>query len=71
MLELIRVRGIPVVLGADAHRPGRVADRYEEALRMLADLGFTTVSLFLDRKRREISIPRALNSLRAAPPLAA
>ena len=67
MLELIRERGIPVVLGADAHRPSRVADRYEEALRMLADLGFRTVSFFLVRRRQEVTIETALASLRPAP----
>jgi histidinol-phosphatase (PHP family) len=67
MLELIRERGIPVVLGADAHRPSRVADRYEEALRMLADLGFRTVNFFLGRRRQEVAIETALASLRPAP----
>ena len=67
MLEMIRERGIPVVLGADAHRPSRVADRYEEALRMLADLGFRTVSFFLGRRRQEVTIETALASLRPAP----
>jgi len=67
MLELIRERGIPVVLGADAHRPSRVADRYEEALQMLADLGFRTVSFFLGRRRQEVTIETALASLRPAP----
>jgi histidinol-phosphatase (PHP family) len=63
MLALIRERGIPVVIGADAHRPGRVADRYEEALRLLAEMGFKTVSLFLDRRRSEVPIAEALASL--------
>ena len=67
MLGMIRERGIPVVLGADAHRPSRVADRYEEALRMLADLGFRKVSFFLGRRRQEVTIETALASLRPAP----
>ncbi|MFM8337701.1 MAG: histidinol-phosphatase [Opitutaceae bacterium] len=67
MLGMIRERGIPVVLGADAHRPSRVADRYEEALRMLADLGFCTVSFFLGRRRQEVAIETAVASLRPAP----
>jgi histidinol-phosphatase (PHP family) len=66
MLGMIRERGIPVVLGADAHRPSRVADRYEEALRSLADLGFRTVSFFLGRRRQEVPISNALASLRPA-----
>lgn len=67
MLGMIRERGIPVVLGADAHRPSRVADRYEDALRMLEALGFRTVSFFLGRRRQEVPIPTALASLRPAP----
>lgn len=66
MLALILERGIPVVIGADAHRPGRVADRYEDALRLLGEMGFNTVSLFLDRRRREVPIAEALASLRPA-----
>lgn len=63
-LELMRERGIPVVLGADAHCPSRVGDRYEEALMLLSDVGYTHVSVFLDRKRRDIPIEDALASLR-------
>jgi histidinol-phosphatase (PHP family) len=66
-LELIRDRGIPIVLGADAHRPGRVGDRYEMALRLLDELGFKTVSYFLDRRRHEVPIAAALASLREVP----
>ena len=63
MLALMRARGIPVVLGADAHRPGRVADGYADALRTLADAGYTEVSYFLDRRRQTLPITDALASL--------
>ena len=63
MLVEMNQRGIPVTIGADAHDPGRVADGYETALELLAECGYSHVSLFLDRKRREISIPSALASL--------
>jgi histidinol-phosphatase (PHP family) len=69
-LTLMRERGIPVVLGADAHRPTRVADRYEDALRMLDELGFETVSYFLDRRRHEVAIGEALASLSEVPLIA-
>ena len=69
-LALMRERGIPVVLGADAHRPTRVADRYEDALRMLDELGFETVSYFLDRRRHEVAIGEALASLSEVPVVA-
>jgi histidinol-phosphatase (PHP family) len=67
ILRYMRERGIPVVLGADAHRPNRVADRYEQALRQLDELGFESVSYFLDRKRHDVAIYAALASLREAP----
>lgn len=67
ILELIRERGIPIVLGADAHRPARVADRYEQALRMLDELGFERVSFFLERRRHDVPIGEALASLRETP----
>lgn len=62
ILELIRQRGIPVVIGADAHRPGRVGDGFEVALKQLETLGFTEVSYFLDRKRQMVTIADALAS---------
>jgi histidinol-phosphatase (PHP family) len=67
ILPLIRERGIPIVLGADAHRPNRVADRYEQALTMLEELGFETISYFVDRRRQDVAIGDALASLREAP----
>jgi histidinol-phosphatase (PHP family) len=63
-LRLMRERGIPVVLGADAHRPQRVADRYDQALGLLEELGFEHVSYFLDRRRHEVAISEARASLR-------
>ena len=63
-LELMHERGIPVVLGADAHTPRRVADGYEEAMRVLQSVGYTEVNYFLDRKRHAVPITDALASLR-------
>jgi len=63
-LALMRARGIPVVIGADAHMPQRVADGYETALRTLAETGYTEVSYFLDRKRHTVPVAEALASLR-------
>lgn len=67
ILALIRERGIPIVLGADAHRPSRVADRYEEALTALDELGFKTISYFVERRRHDVPIADALESLRQVP----
>ena len=67
VLSAIRERGIPIVLGADAHRPARVADRYDEALHLLSDLGFESVSYFVDRQRQEVPIAAARAALREMP----
>lgn len=63
-LRLMRERGIPVVIGADAHTPQRVADGYAVALRTLLAAGYANVSYFLDRKRHDVPIADALASLR-------
>jgi histidinol-phosphatase (PHP family) len=63
-LRLMRERGIPVVIGADAHIPKRVGDDYPKALRMLQAAGYSEVSFFLDRKRQTVAITDALASLR-------
>ncbi len=63
-LALMQARGIPVVLGADAHRPDRVADGYEAALLGLHQAGYREVSIVLDRRRQTIPLEAALSSLR-------
>jgi histidinol-phosphatase (PHP family) len=62
MLRLMQARGIPVVIGADAHRPERVGDGFPVALRMLRSVGYGEVSYFLERKRHTVSIESALAS---------
>jgi histidinol-phosphatase (PHP family) len=63
ILREMQERGIPVVVGADAHVPERVGESFDAALAMLADVGYQNVSLFLDRRRQEISIKEAQESL--------
>ena len=63
ILAAMRRRGIPVVLGADAHIPRRVGSEYPLALRMLQGAGYENVSFFLDRQRQEVPITAALASL--------
>ncbi len=67
MLAMMAERGIPVVIGADAHVPDRVGDGYVAALQTLAAAGHRDVHLVLDRRRQAIPIPTALASLNAAP----
>ena len=65
MLRAMRARDIPVVMGADAHSPERVAACFEEALDGLAAAGYEQVSIFLERERRELPIAAARASLKA------
>lgn len=64
MLELMFERGIPVVIGADAHRPQQVAAGYADGLRQLAEIGYGEISFFLDRRRQTVPIAAALASLK-------
>ncbi|MCC6415945.1 MAG: histidinol-phosphatase [Opitutaceae bacterium] len=68
MLRLMSERGIPVVLGADAHVPQRVAEGYEAALQSLLAADYTEISFFLDRRRQTVLIADALQSLRKPVP---
>jgi histidinol-phosphatase (PHP family) len=62
-LVMMRERGIPVVIGADAHVPQRVGDGYVPALKLLRESGYENVSFFIDRTRQDVPIQAALDSL--------
>ena len=66
ILREMSARGIPVVIGSDAHVPERVGDKWEDALDLLADCGFKNVSFFVDRTRRYVEIGMAKASLKTA-----
>lgn len=63
ILREMKKRDIPITLGADAHIPERVADKFEAALDSLIEVGYQHVSIFLERKRIEIPISQARFSL--------
>jgi histidinol-phosphatase (PHP family) len=63
ILEEMFQRDIPVVVGADAHSPDRVAANYEDALDLLRDIGYRQVNIFLNRQRQPIDIDLARQSL--------
>ena len=65
ILEKMHARGIPVVLGADAHVPERVAATYEDTLDLLEQIGYSHINFFLNRERQTIAIDTARSSLRA------
>ncbi len=64
LLGAMRERGIAVVLGADAHTPLRVADRYLEAMDLLEAAGYASVRIFLERKAVDIPLAEARAGLR-------
>ncbi|MCH2115351.1 MAG: histidinol-phosphatase HisJ family protein [Pirellulales bacterium] len=63
MLVEIASREIPVVIGSDAHNPGRVADGFQQGLDLLSECGFTQVSYFVNRVRHDVDIDSARASL--------
>jgi histidinol-phosphatase (PHP family) len=64
MLRAMSERGIPAVIGAYAHEPGRCGDRFLDALALLEAAGYKQVSFFVGRKRRDIAIGEARASLK-------
>lgn len=56
-LRLCRDRGIAVTLGSDAHRPGEVGDRFEEALHLLQRVGYREVAVYEARVRAYLALP--------------
>jgi histidinol-phosphatase (PHP family) len=51
-LEMCLEAGRPVALSSDAHVPGDLAFRYDEAVALLSDLGVTELATFERRRRR-------------------
>ncbi len=65
MLREMKIRDIPITLGADAHVPTRVGDGYIEAMKLLQTAGYSEVHFFLERKPQPVPIEAALSSIRA------
>lgn len=63
MLAEMRARSIPVVIGSDAHEPDRVGDRFREAVDLLMACGYERLSYFLHRRRHDVPLPQARESL--------
>ncbi len=70
ILSAMFERGIPVVVGADAHSPHRVGDHFVLAYEILEEIGYTELSYFLNRKRATIPIVLAKQSLNQGQALA-
>jgi histidinol-phosphatase (PHP family) len=63
ILAGMHARGIPVVIGSDAHKPERVGEAFPEALEILRETGYTVVSGFRHRRRYDIPLSVAQESL--------
>lgn len=64
MLMQMQQRGIPVVIGSDAHDPERVAAAFEEACDLLVAAGYAEIHNGPERPRRAVAIDAARRSLR-------
>jgi histidinol-phosphatase (PHP family) len=67
ILREMCLRGIPVVVGSDAHKPRRVGDGFEEAYDLLEEAGYGSVSYYLGRQRFDVAISDARRSISALP----
>jgi len=67
MLVEARQRGIPVVVGADAHEPERVGDGFFEALDLLEQCGYDHISFFVNRIRADVPIAAARERMQPRP----
>lgn len=65
MLTEIGRRGIPIVIGSDAHVPERVAANWETAMDVLQSVGINEISFFLNRQRQTVGIDAARATLKA------
>jgi histidinol-phosphatase (PHP family) len=63
ILAEMQARGIPVVIGSDAHKPERVGDNFVRALDLLEAAGYANAHYFLDREIQTLSIAEARSSL--------
>lgn len=63
MLVEMLSRQIPVVIGSDAHEPGRVGHGWDAAIDLLESCGYSHVSYFLDRQRHDVPLRLARASL--------
>lgn len=55
-LPLLAERGIPVVIGSDAHRPERVGDGFREGLESLREAGYEELQVFKARDKSAVPL---------------
>lgn len=57
ILELMRERGIPICFGSDAHEPEHVGYRFDDAVRMAREVGYTESVVFRQRQPEASPLP--------------
>lgn len=57
ILELMRERGIPICFGSDAHEPGQVGYRFDDAVRLAREVGYTDSVIFKQRQPQRVPLP--------------
>jgi histidinol-phosphatase (PHP family) len=58
-LERAALAGIPLVISSDAHAPGETGHRFQEAVQLAAESGFTSLARFEKRRRTLHPLPAA------------
>jgi histidinol-phosphatase (PHP family) len=58
MLKTARSMGIDVTFGSDAHDPGRVGDRFEDAVALVREAGYTEFRRYTARAFVKVPLPR-------------
>ncbi|PYZ98465.1 histidinol phosphatase [Alteribacter lacisalsi] len=56
LLKMCQKKNVPIVLSSDAHEPAHVGYRYEEAVALAREAGYTTLMTFNQGKRKEVSL---------------
>ncbi|TMW73639.1 histidinol-phosphatase [Alteribacter natronophilus] len=53
LLAMCRRKGIPIVLSSDAHEPEHVGYRYQDAVKLAREAGYSKVMTFSEGRRKE------------------
>ena len=57
ILSLACERGIPICFGSDAHEPEQVGYRFDDAVRLAREVGYTHSLMFRQRKPESVPLP--------------
>jgi histidinol-phosphatase (PHP family) len=59
MLEMAYSAKVPIVISSDAHQPVDVGADFDQALKLVRSVGYTTTVRFEKRQRREVLLPES------------